>query len=121
MKHLFILFFSLAVYAQQQRSVVLTWVDTKNPPTATYNVYRAPVACAATAPTPVFTKINTAGVAPKTYTDMNVAVGQSYCYYVTAQVNTHESVPSNNTEAPINPLPPENVTVTIQVTVTTQQ
>lgn len=112
-------FLAAAGCAFAQRSVFIDWQANPTNPvaTTTYNVYRAPSACDA-APAPVFTKISTAPLTERNYTDTSVAIGQTYCYRITAQVNNIESAPSNTAPAPIPPLPPNTVTITVQVIVT---
>lgn len=100
-----------------QRSVLIEWTpDPRNPAGTTHNVYRASAACDASAP--VFAKINTAPVTDRTYIDAGVAIGQTYCYRVTAEFNKIESIPSNTAAAVVAPYPPGTATITVQVTVT---
>src|SRR4051812_7937256 len=77
----------LAKPQPQPHSVTLSWMDTINPVGTTYNVYRAYGKCPAT--TPVYTRI--AVVDGKSYVDLNVSVGSSYCYAVTASNSSGES------------------------------
>lgn len=102
-------------FAQTSRAVDLTWEHSGT--TTGFNVYRAAGSCAA-APAPVFAKLNPAAITEKRYTDSSVVTGQVYCYRVTAIAGALESIPSNTAEAPIAPYPPNNLTVTVQVTVT---
>ena len=67
-------------------TVTLTWVDTSNPATTVYNVYRSTGLCSGS---PVYNKIAT-GIAPKTYEDTTVQPGP-YCYVVTATYASIES------------------------------
>jgi len=88
-------------FAQQSQSTYLRWTaSTSAPgnPSLTYNVYRA-TSCAGT-----FTKINAAAVSATTYLDNQPAPG-SYCYQVTAVLNSAESAPSNDATATILPIP----------------
>ncbi len=101
------------LFAQSGRQVVLTW-NASTSPGVTYNVYRAAGTCQAP-----FSKISTAPVTALTYTDTNVAVG-TYCYQVTAAAAGLESVPSNNSEAPVPPYPPSGLTISVQVAVNVQ-
>jgi hypothetical protein len=95
----------------QTRSVVLNWTaSTSTGGTLTYNVYRATATCATAAATN-FSKVGMASAGAVTYTDSAVAAGVTYCYYVTAYMNSLESVPSNKAEAAIIPLPPTALTV----------
>ena len=87
-------------------------------PTLTYNVYRLNGACPATAPTSIsasgFTKINAAALTTPAYTDANVAPG-TYCYFMTAFLNTTESNPSNDASAAVQPAAPTSFGVTTVV------
>lgn len=103
-------------FAQTSRAVDLAWEHTGI--TTGFNVYRAAGSCAAASPAPVFAKLNPAAITEKRYTDNSVVTGQVYCYRVTAIAGALESIPSNTAEAPIAPYPPNNLTVTVQVTVT---
>ncbi len=95
--------------AQTAHSVTLTWADTLNPSGTTYNVYRAPTACAGT---PSFTRI-ASGLNLKTYTDLTVVPG-SYCFQVSAVSSSIESGPSNAATAAVPASPPTNLTVVVQ-------
>lgn len=105
MKLLILLFFALACFAQTQRPVILTWVDTRNPAGTAYNVYRATGLCSGT---PVFSRIAT-GITVKTHEDQ-VVVG-TYCYAVTAALNNIESGQSNNASFTAQPFDPTNLVV----------
>jgi hypothetical protein len=72
-----------------------------NPSGTTYSVYKSSTVPPAV---PVFTKI-AQGVAAKTYVDAGVTPGV-YKYYVTAVLNTSESVPSNIADADAKPFIP---------------
>ena len=109
MRTILVLLFTVTAWAQTARSVALSWTDTKNPAGTTYNAYRATAACT---PVPTFTKINTAPISTKSYTDSNVSLG-TYCYYVTAVGGGLESAPSNNAGAAVAPYPPEGLTGTV--------
>ena len=102
------LIFTGALLAQSH-SVTITIADTLNPAGTTYNVYRSPGACSATAiaGTPLAT-----GVSVKSYVDSTVTEG-SYCYAVTAVVNSLESAQSNQVTAAILPFAP-NITITVK-------
>lgn len=64
----------------------------------TYNVYRATGKCPATGTPSGATKI-TSGLTVLTFADTNVAAGNVFAYYVTAQLNGVESGPSNCADA----------------------
>ena len=84
----------------QSQSAYLRWApssDAAGNPSLTYNVYRAG-SCAGT-----FTKINSAPVVTTVYLDNQPPPG-SYCYQVTAVLNSVESTPSNDATATILPL-----------------
>lgn len=100
---------SMAAAQAVTHSVTLTWVDTQNPATTTYNVKRATGLCTGT---PVFSTIASA-VAVKTYADTAVTVG-NYCYVVTAVLSGAESVPSNSASANVPPFAPTALTFTVQ-------
>jgi hypothetical protein len=77
----------------QARTVTLTWTDPINPVGTVYNVYKASGPCAPSAGTvPNGVKIAT-GITPKTFNDLNVALG-TYCYQVTAGGSPNESDPT---------------------------
>lgn len=104
---------SLVGYGQtSNRSVVLNWTDNSNPAGVTYNVYRAPTACAGT---PAFARI-TSGVIPKTFTDSNVPYG-TYCYVVTAVGGGQESAYSPTAGQAVGPYAPSGLTLTVTVSV----
>lgn len=87
-------------------SVALAWTassDAAANPTLTYNVYRLVRVCPSGTPTG-FTQVGTASAT--TYSDTAVSVGNTYCYYVTAQLNALQSVPSNTASAVILPAAP---------------
>lgn len=123
MKTLLLFLSALAASAQiYSYSAVLVWQDLVNPPSTTYNVYRAPKLCSDPAPL-VFEKRNTAPVAAKTYTDPALPVGE-YCYRLTAVANGQESQPSTPSStavyeqpAPSAPSPPK-IGVTVIITQT---
>lgn len=100
---------SVALQAQTPHSVTLTWSDTLNPSSTTYNIYRAVGLCTGT---PTFSIIATA-VPTKTYTDTAVTSGD-YCYEVTAAFNGVESAPSNTALAlvPFSAAPTSSLTIT---------
>lgn len=64
----------------------------------TYNVYKAIGACPATGLPTGATQIANL-LTLLTFSDTNVQVGQTACYYVTAQLNGTESGPSNTKQA----------------------
>jgi len=100
MKKTFIcLLFGFSLLAQNQRTVVLTWEDTRNPAGTTYSVFRATGLCSGT---PTFSKIATA-VTQKTYSDTGVTIGNNYCYTVAAALNGVESAQSNQAPVLIQP------------------
>lgn len=106
---LLILLICFSSCAFAQHSVSLSWgasPDAVTNPSLTYNVYRASGVC----PTSGFTKIASA-VNALNYSDASVEAG-AYCYYVTADLNGVESIPSNLVVAAILPLPPGSLVVT---------
>lgn len=113
--------FASAALAQTSRSVTLNWTDPTNPAGTTYNVFKAPSACASNPTT--YARIASA-VAAKTYLDQNVPIG-AYCYYVTAVYASMESGRSPTALAAVTPVPPSGLitstTVDVTVTVTTTQ
>jgi len=70
-------------------TILLTWVDTLNPATTTYHIYRAPGGCGDGAP---FEKMTKAPQATKSFRD-DPPTGQ-WCYQVTAVNDGLESDPS---------------------------
>jgi hypothetical protein len=104
--------------AQTVHSVTLAATassDAAANPTLTYNVYRLNGACPATAPISVsgsgFTKKNTTPLATPSYTDSGIAPG-AYCYFMTAFLNTVESIPSNTAQALVPVAVPTSLGVT---------
>lgn len=84
----------------QSQSTYLRWapsVSAAANPSLTYNVYRAN-SCAGT-----FAKINVVPVTGTVFLDNQPPPG-SYCYQVTAVLNSMESEPSNSAAATILPL-----------------
>lgn len=100
---------SLGLFAQATHSVTLNWVDTSNPTTTTYNVYRATGLCSGS---PVYSKIGT-GVALKTYEDTTVQPGP-YCYVVTATYSSIESAYSNSALANVPSFAPTSLSVIVK-------
>jgi len=100
---------SVALRAQPPHSVTLTWSDALNPPSTTYNIYRAGGLCSGA---PAFSRIATA-IAAKTYIDTAVTSGD-YCYEVSAAFNGVESAPSNTALAlvPFSAAPISSLTIT---------
>lgn len=78
----------------------------------TYNVYKAAGACPATGLPTGATKI-TSAVTLLTFSDTNVQVGQTACYYVTAQLNGTESGPTNTASATTPVGAPGPLTITV--------
>lgn len=70
-------------------ALILSWADTVNPPSTTYNVYRAPGACSAAS---AFAKVTDLPSISKSLTDAPGA--GTWCYQVTALVGGVESEPS---------------------------
>ncbi len=97
---------TFSALAQAAHSVTLNWTD---PQVATWNVYRAPVACSAS---PVFVKLTLNPITVKTYVDNTVTAPGSFCYNVTAVIAGVESNPSNNVSA-VYPSAP-SLTITVQ-------
>ena len=94
MKLTLLLFAFVALAAAQSTaiSVSLTWADTINPPTVSYNVYRAPASAAGDCAAVTYAKI--AGpLTAKAYQD-SLATSGTYCYTVTATLGTRESAKS---------------------------
>ena len=106
---LLLLFACGLALGQTTHSVTLTWTDTLNPPSTTYNVKRATGLCTGT---PTFSTIASA-VAVKTYVDETVTPG-NYCYVVTATYQGMESAPSNSALAPVPSFSPQGLTVKVQ-------
>lgn len=109
-----VLAFLLALpLAAQTHTVTLAWVDSINPATTTYNVYRGSGACTST--TPPATKITLITLAPlatKTYQD-SVTPGV-YCYAVTAvSANEPESPQSAAATATVPLAAPTGLTVVV--------
>lgn len=108
--------FALSASAQASHSVVLSWgasPDAAANPSLVYNVYRANSSCPASGAPSGASKIGS-NVASLSYTDTAVSVGQSYCYYVTASLNSLESVPSNDGNAVILPAAPQTLSITVK-------
>lgn len=87
--------------------VQVAWTDPNNPTGTTYNVYRANGACSSTS---TFTIVNTAPITGLTFQDNSVTVG-TFCYQVTAVVNSLESGPSPTAGVPVRPFSPVTLTV----------
>lgn len=98
-----------SLYAQATHSVTLTWVDTSNPATTVYNVYRATGLCSGS---PVYSKIAT-GITPKTYEDGTVQPGP-YCYVVTATYASIESAYSPSALANVPSFAPTSLSVVVK-------
>ncbi|MGH9738851.1 MAG: hypothetical protein ACRD4X_09720 [Candidatus Acidiferrales bacterium] len=102
----FLVFVVLATsqaFAQSQ-STYLRWAPSASAafnPSLTYNVYRAN-SCAGT-----FAKINAVPVTGTIFLDNQPPPG-SYCYQVTAVLNSMESGPSNSATATILPIQPQS-------------
>ncbi len=90
-------------------TVGLSWTDDKNPTGTTWNVYRGVGLCGAV--TQQFTKV-ASGLNVKTFTDAGVVSG-TYCFYVTAQIGTDESVPSNKVAVTLQPAAPTGLTAVV--------
>lgn len=90
MKLWLLLFSGLAFAQTTSHSVTLNWIDSTNPATTTYSVYRFVGPCTGT---PTFTKI-ASSVAVKTFVDSTVLASTTYCYAVTATNATAESAKS---------------------------
>ncbi len=86
-------------------TVTLTW--TASPDGGVYTMYRATGVCSLTL---IFAPISV-GITSTVYVDSGIAPGK-FCYQVTTVVNSAESVPSNQAQAAILPLPPGNLTET---------
>jgi hypothetical protein len=97
------------------RSVLLSWADTINPPTTTYNAYRAAKTCS-TAAAGDFAKINAQPITQKTFTDPSIPPG-IFCYQVTAEASGLESDPSNSAEGQVRPAMPSSLTVVVEVAI----
>lgn len=95
--------------ATDVHSVTLNWEDLLNPPTTTYNVYRATGLCSGT---PSFAVLAN-GITVKTYIDLTVSPG-NYCYQVTAVYSGIESAPSNSALAPVPSWSPTKLSVTVK-------
>jgi len=96
----------------QSHSVDLAWgasPDAAANPTLSYNVYRSQTSCAAAT---TFTKINSTAAGSLAFTDSSVAVGNTYCYQVTAVLNGLESIPSPQAQAVILPSASPSLTAT---------
>lgn len=78
----------------------------------TINVYKAIGSCGSASQQ--FTKIATDVSLDGPYLDSSVTSG-SYCYYVTAVVNSDESSPSPTTSVSIKPGPATNFKVTVNL------
>ena len=86
---------AMIAHAQAAHQVLLTWTDPNN---TSWNVYRAPGACTGM---PAFTKITSTPITAKTYTDLAVVAGTTYCYAVTGITGGSESSPSNQATATV--------------------
>ena len=85
-------FSALAAAQSTATPVSLTWLDAINPPTVSYNVYRAPASAAGDCAAVTYAKI--AGpLMAKAYQD-SLATSGTYCYTVTATLGTRESAKS---------------------------
>lgn len=107
-----LLAFALPVFAAPGHSVALSWADTDSGATGIgYNVYRATGACSSSS---TFAKLNSTPVTSLSYTDTNVALGQTFCYQVTASLNGGpESAPSNQVTATVSlPAAPTSLAAT---------
>jgi len=83
----------------KEHSVTLTWIDSINPPTTTYNVYKYNGKCS---PTTLFlNRINSSPIISKTYIDTNIIAGSSYCYGVSSYLNGVESEKTMGVDAVI--------------------
>jgi hypothetical protein len=101
---------SLSAFAQAAtHSVTLSWTDTSNPITATYNVYRATGLCSGT---PVFSKIASA-LTTKSFVDSTVQPG-NYCFAVTAAIGGVESGQSNSVNPAVPAFAPAGLSFTVQ-------
>ena len=89
------LLFSGHAVAQNTRPATLNWTDTRNPPGALYNVFRAPNQCKSGL---TFSKI-ASNLTNKNYVD--VLSPGSYCFQVTALSGGVESAPSNQVTAKV--------------------
>ena len=70
-----------------KHSVLLEWVDDKNPSSTTYSVHRGDAECTAA---PTMIKI-ASGLTAKTWEDFDVKSNKKYCYTVTAFCGGTES------------------------------
>mgnify|MGYP000970349242 CR=1 FL=1 len=91
----------------QNRNVLLTWDDTRNPANTTYHVYRASGDCASPG---AFARITPTPITAKTHTDTGRPIGTTWCYQVTAVVASMESGPSNRAGGNITPYEPTDHT-----------
>ena len=108
MKRLLLFLFALTLGGQSTRTVTLTWVDTVNPATTTYSVYRATGLCSGV---PSFSIIAT-GLTVKTFQDSAVPPG-NYCYTATATMNGIESAQAAPVGTAVTPFAPTGLSITI--------
>jgi hypothetical protein len=109
MKTLLLFLMAASLWAQNTRTVTLTWADATNPVGTTYSIYRASGTCNGT---PTFTRI-ASGLTVKTYADAGIAPG-NYCYVATATVNSMESDQSASAGAAVRPFVVTGLNVTVQ-------
>lgn len=111
MKRLFLFFIAVLAMAQTaSHSVTITITDNNNPAGTGYNVYRAMGACvvppSGSTAAPLLGPPIASDIGTKSYVDSPVAVGNSYCYAVTAVINGTESPQSNQVTVMATPFAP---------------